>query len=120
MNSLINLEKFRWKKLNIEEPPLLGRHQHVSVSLRKLLIIFGGEKFYDSEKKERECLNDMRIYNTETEEMRKLKGQPADISPRRAAAGTVVGKTFLVHGGINTPGQYLRDLWIFDISSINY
>lgn len=65
------------------------------------MIIFGGEKQFDSETKVRECLNDIRIYNLETEEIKKMKANPQDLCPRRAAAVSVLGRTFLVHGGID-------------------
>lgn len=73
-------------------------------SARRLLIIFGGEKYYDSKTLQRKCLNDIKIFNTDTSEMKVFKDLSDGITPRRAAAGTVVGRNLLVHGGINTNG----------------
>jgi Galactose oxidase, central domain len=68
----------------------------------------------------RECLNDIRIYNADTEETKKIKANPQDLCPRRAAAGTMVGRSFIVHGGIDAQGKYLRDIWSFDLNQYRW
>jgi hypothetical protein len=62
------------------------------------------------------CLSDVRIYNPETQEMKTFRSGPDGVPPRRAHASTIYGKYLIVHGGINTRGNYLNDLYYFDLS----
>ena len=42
------------------------------------------------------------------------------IIPRRHFAYSVVGKDIIVHGGIDSRGKFLNDLWHLDIGNKSY
>ena len=61
----------------------------------------------------------MKIYNTEINEMQTLKF-PANIElGRRGHTSAIIGKHLLIHGGIDSQGVYLNNLYHFDLSNFN-
>ncbi|KAL4500675.1 hypothetical protein ABPG72_003099 [Tetrahymena utriculariae] len=101
-------------KLPAEE----GRYNHMMAMYKKNLIIFGGEKLDGQyEQKQKVYQNDTRIYNTEKNEWKYLRPSGDIIEPRRNSACCVVGRYFIIQGGLNQKGVLLNDLCIFDITN---
>lgn len=105
------LDNFSWKRLefhsDIELEPRLG---HISLPCKQGLMIYGGEKQYNSVLKVRECLNDVRLFNLETKEWKFIKTWGDFIEGRRNHAGVLISKYLVIYGGINNNGHYLNHL----------
>ena len=47
--------------------PEFGRFGHTALMFKRyLMVIFGGEKQFNSQRKVRDCLNDVRVFDTQT------------------------------------------------------
>ncbi len=103
-----------------EQQSNIERYQHTSAVLKNQLIIFGGWKFINEGTREKECLSDIIMFNTDNNEIKKIKNINDSNIARRAATGFIVGKMLIIHGGIDSKGKYLNDLQIFDFSSYIY
>ena len=51
----------------------------------------------------------------ENDEIKLIRPGGELIEGRRGASGVLVGKHFIIFGGINTKGRYLSDLYHYDI-----
>lgn len=51
----------------------------------------------------------------ENDEFKLIRPGGELIEGRRGASGVLVGKHFIIFGGINTKGRYLSDLYHYDI-----
>ncbi|EAR89155.2 kelch motif protein (macronuclear) [Tetrahymena thermophila SB210] len=101
-------------KLPAEE----GRYNHMMAMYKKNLIVFGGEKLdAQYEQKQKVYQNDTRIFNTEKNEWKYLRPSGDIIEPRRNSACCVVGRYFIIQGGLNQKGVFLNDLCILDIAN---
>jgi hypothetical protein len=109
-----------WKKIDSTGDKPCARNNHTAVSYRKMIYVFGGEKLYDEHTHTRECLSDIKAFNTETLEWKTLKTSGDGIEGRRGHACVVVGKNMLIFGGINSKGYYLDSLYHFDMSNLIY
>jgi len=96
-----------------------GRFGHVAERYQNSIVVFGGEKHYNSTLKIRECLSDVRIFIPEKSEWRYIKAHGDFVEPRRNHTGVIVGKHLLIHGGIDTTGLYLNDLMAFNLGKID-
>ena len=65
---------------------------------------------YSKEAKQRECLNDVLIFNPERDEWTEIVPESLPCEPRRYHSSCVVGNQLVVHGGINGRQTYLSDL----------
>jgi hypothetical protein len=93
-----------------------GRNNHSISYFKNQLIIFGGEDPDNSSSKERICINDLRSINLDDQyKVSQIKTNGDFIYPRRNHAHLVLGRHLIIHGGINSKGNYLNDLWIYDI-----
>ena len=97
--------------------PNYGRHGHTACEFKKNIVIFGGEKKFNSAIKIRECLNDTRIFNPETNDWKFLKSLGKIIEPRRNHSAAVNDRLLYVYGGISNHGNYLRDSWSLNLSN---
>ena len=59
----------------------------------------------------------MKIFNTETNETQTIKFPLNFELGRRAHAAAIVGKYLLIHGGIDSKGMYLKNIYLFDLSN---
>jgi len=92
------------------------------------MIIFGGEKLYNTHLKVRECLNDVRMFSAgklckltlkgiDKYEWTSLKTTGVFVAQRRNHVGVAVGKHLVVHGGVDSFGNYLNDLKVLNLSN---
>jgi len=96
--------------------PLFGRHSHTACEYKGSVVIFGGERKYNSILAIRETLNDVYMFNPDKAEWKYLKSIGRPIEHRRGHSATIWDKYMYVYGGINSEGKYLRDLWHFNFS----
>ena len=83
----------------------------------KNIVIFGGEKKFNSAVKLRECLNDTRTFNPETNEWRFVKSLGKILEPRRNHSAAVNNRILYVYGGISGNGILLKDIWMLNFSN---
>ncbi|KAL4468807.1 hypothetical protein ABPG74_005310 [Tetrahymena malaccensis] len=113
-----DIQSNQWSPID-KLPAEEGRYNHMMAMYKKNLIIFGGEKLDGQyEQKQKVYQNDTRIYNTEKNEWKYLRPTGDIIEPRRNSACCVVGRYFIIQGGLNQKGAFLNDLCILDISNL--
>lgn len=70
---------------------------------------------FNSHLKIRDCLNDVRYFNVETNEWKFLKTW-GDFSESRSHHGAVlISKLLIIYGGVNNNGRLLKDLMYLNI-----
>jgi len=99
---------------------MFGRHGHSACEYKRTLIIFGGEHEFNPTLNFRECLNDVRMFTPENNEWKYLKSQSNPIDPRRYHSAAIHGRNMYVYGGISNEGEYLKDVWTFDLSKNDF
>jgi len=118
---VLDTSTYTWSKLEAKgDVPTFGRFGHSGERYQNGIVIFGGEKNYNSILKIRECLNDVRMFIPEQCEWKYLKGHGDLVEPRRNHAAVIVGKHMLIHGGIDNKGMYLNDLMIFNLNTYKW
>ena len=70
---------------------------------------------YSREAKQRECLNDVAIYNPVEDELTEIVPDGSPFEPRRYHSACMVGSQLLIYGGINGQQTYLSDLLALNI-----
>jgi len=117
----LHLNNFTWTKDAPQgDVPMFGRYGHTADAFYNSIVIFGGEKSYNSLLNIRECLNDVRLYTPERQEWKYMHCHGAFVEPRRYHAGIVVGKHMIIHGGIEASGEYLSDLKILNLVTFKW
>ena len=115
--SVFDTKRRQWSALSY--PPdhkPSGRCNHTMSAFRRLLVLFGGEDLQVNTQRDRICYNDVRyVHLDEGFRVQSVKTSGEYVIARRNHVAAVVGRHLLVHGGINSRGQYLRDLWVYDI-----
>ncbi|CAD8175850.1 unnamed protein product [Paramecium octaurelia] len=108
----LNTQSWVWKDIGtgVGDVPLEGRFGHTATLYKQQLIIYGGEKKYNSAMKMRECYGDVRIFTPSDKTWIQLKPYGDVVEGRRNHCAEVVGKYFIVYGGINSYGKVLTDV----------
>ena len=96
--------------------PQSGRHSHTACEFKGSLIIFGGELGFSKLLRLRECTNDLYVLDARKKEWRCVKPLEGRIDARRNHAAAIHNKLMYVYGGIDMDGQYLNDVWTFNLS----
>ena len=94
--------------------PDFGRFGHTCLQFKRYkLVIFGGEKQFNVQRKTRDCLNDVRVFDTKnkTWDSWKTTSTSFPIEFRRNHSACICGKHMFVYGGIDSSGKYLNDFW---------
>ena len=96
--------------------PPHGRHGHTACEYKKQVVIFGGEQRWNPTLGYRECLNDVRYFDPAKAQWKLIKSMGKVIAPRRNHAAAANDKIMIVYGGIGSEGNYLKDVWSFNLS----
>lgn len=96
------------------------RCAHTAVPYKKTLIVFGGASSFNTQLKIRECYNDLFTFSTETKEWRLIKQSGAFVQARRNHVAVIFGRYMLIHGGINTYGEYLNDIKVLNLTNMKW
>ena len=59
-------------------------------------------------------------WSTETEEWRKIKHTGEAVEGRRNHIAVIVGRYMIIHGGMNTEGEYLNDIKILNMTTMKW
>ncbi|EGR31278.1 kelch motif family protein, putative, partial [Ichthyophthirius multifiliis] len=111
---------FQWKRLKRHD--LINfqnqRFGHSINSYGKNLIIFGGETISINKSFiSKQLLSDVFVYNLENQNWKAMLCTGGFIQPRRNHTAALIGRSLIIHGGINNREQVLKDLWILDIGN---
>ena len=106
---------FKWK-LDSAGDSSKKRYGHAATTYDDQLVIMGGAKMYNREAKQRECLNDVLIYNPIREEYTEIIPEGIPCEPRRYHSACMIGSQLLIYGGINGKQAFLSDLMALNIS----
>ena len=96
---------------------MTGRRGHTACAYEKGIIIFGGQHRFNPVLNFRECLNDVRLYLTDTQEWKLLNCSGKAIETRRNHTATIHKNKMYVYGGVTIEGKSLKDVWILDLSN---
>ncbi len=120
-----------WNKINPKSDSFVEpRYGHTAKNFKGGMIIFGGASKYNDMIKMRCCMNDLRLYKPgiyiyiyiytymyiEIKEWKYLKTTGDVIESRRNHACEILGRSLIIHGGLNDHGRYLNDLWELNLS----
>ena len=107
-----------------------GRYGHIMFKYKQELIIFGGECNFNHTIKQRECLSDMRIFDTVTKQFNKARCSGEIPEPTSNCAYFLIDKyvgifyllSYLlgIFGGINSKSMYLNSIFIMDLSNFKW
>ena len=111
MNGILNPPQFKWCKVEHPTGPTpKPRHGHRAVSIKDLMIVFGGGN--------EGIVDELHVLNTSTNQwfMPEVKG---DVPPGCAAYGFACdGTRLLVFGGMIEYGRYSND--VYELQSANW
>ena len=108
----------KWEKL--ESRGFQPRFGHSTIEFEKNLIVFGGGTEYNHVHKFRECINGIFKYHSTISEWRPLENKGVHIDARKFHAGCVIGKQFVVHGGLSSKNKMLEELLIYDFTKMGW
>lgn len=117
---VLDAGKWSWTKIEPKGEVPEGRLGHSACYYQKGIIIFGGEKKYNSNLRMRECLNDVYSFSIEKSSWSKLNCFGDTMEPRRNHISAVVGKHMLVYGGVNSHGELLSDLKALSFANMKW
>ncbi|CAD8055403.1 unnamed protein product [Paramecium sonneborni] len=115
--AVVDKKIYKWQQIKLEDQQQSGfRSNHSAAIYKNFMIIFGGDVHQISNNKRisSEITCDIKIINLITNELKVLK-QTGIIPPRKSHIAEVIGRSMIVHGGIDIKGQYLRDIIAFDL-----
>ncbi|CAD8132067.1 unnamed protein product [Paramecium octaurelia] len=113
----IDKKIYKWQQVKLDDQQQNGfRSNHSAALYKNFMIIFGGEVHQIPSNKRifSEITCDIKIINLISNELKVLK-QTGIIPPRKSHIAEVIGRSMIVHGGIDLKGQYLRDIIAFDL-----
>lgn len=84
------------------------------------MIIVGGEQHTGEKANSVDCLSDIRQYFFEKNEWKRVKCGGDYLEPRKKHAGVVLGKSLLVHGGVNSFEKYLKDWMLLSLETFSW
>ena len=98
--------------------PIFTRYAHSSAIYKNKIVFFGGEEESDLYK-DKYLLDDVNIFNPETNEWKYVRPNVSAtndyVIARRSHVSCIIGHSMLVHGGIDCDGRHLSDMNIFDL-----
>ena len=109
---------YKWTMQSLGDPHR-KRYGHAACSWEDQLLIIGGAKMYSKEAKQRECLNDVCMFNPATEEWIEVIPEGPPCEPRRYHSACMIGSQLLIYGGINGQNTYLSDLLAINIGKMH-
>ena len=101
--NILSMKDEKWEWIEQDEEGRLGHNMEV---YKDKIIIFGGEKTFNQTIKQRECYNDIRLYDDRTNRLTKLRCCGELPEPIWNAGSCIFDKYLLIHGGINNKGNY--------------
>ncbi|KAL4481097.1 hypothetical protein ABPG72_015052 [Tetrahymena utriculariae] len=110
-NTMCYLDFQTWKWINMDQAAQLqeGRYGHTGHQYKKDLLVFGGEKKYNSHLKMRQCFNDIQIYEFSKNSWNQIRTFGDIIENRRNHASVIITKFLFIFGGINSYNKHLYD-----------
>lgn len=117
-------KKYVWKQIdplndNIALIPQ-ARFGHTLNYLKNDLIIFGGAGLYNRLSKSRECFNTFYSFHLESRKWEEIKCGGVALEPRRNHVSCIIGRNFIINGGIDEHGNYLLDTMATSLQETNY
>ncbi|OMJ76096.1 hypothetical protein SteCoe_24599 [Stentor coeruleus] len=110
----------RWEKIQtigVESEPRFG---HSTVEYKQKIYLFGGGTDFNAVHKLRECLNGVKVLNTENFEISNLKCSGSYITTRKQHCCAIVGKHMFIHGGMNQKNNLLDDASILNLEKSHW
>ena len=112
------VDSWKWKKIEYRsDSDFEGRFGHVCLPYKNGLVLYGGEKHYNKVLRVRECFNDVRYFNLETNELKFIKTWGDFVEGRRNHTGVIISKIMLIYGGINNNGKLLNDVTYLNLET---
>ena len=103
--------------------PIFTRYAHSSAIYKNKIVFFGGEEESDLYK-DKYLLDDVNIFNTETNEWKYIRPNVSAtndyVIARRSHVSCIIGHSMLIHGGIDCDGRHLSDMNIFDLKHLRW
>ena len=112
--------KWTWTKVEPKGDLPEGRLGHSACYYQNRVIIFGGEKKYNTHLRLRECLNDVYSFSTDSQTWSRMRCFGDLMEPRRNHTAAIVGDHMLVYGGITTYGEFLSDLKALSFATMKW
>ncbi|CDW78242.1 kelch motif family protein [Stylonychia lemnae] len=104
----------QWLKSDYEsQEKLEGRLQHTAVAFKDKILIFGGCYMYNKKRQQRDCINQVVIYDPQEKTMSVLKTSGISIQPRRR-------KNMIVYGGYLDNGSITDELLSLDLDDFTW
>lgn len=98
----------------------ISRFGHTAHVFRKVIVVFGGEKLYNSHMKMRECFSEIRVYNPFEHSWKYPRVFGDIVDGRRNHCAAVLGRFLFIFGGINSYGKYLKDVCSLNLETYKW
>ena len=120
----VNILDFRtWKwmpvKFDLKEYVPEPRYGHIAVSYKTYVVIHGGYRRFLASLKARDAYGDVAYFNTDTLKWDKPVCQGITTF-RRHHTAAVVGKTMIIHGGLDEKSQLLSSVFSFNLQKYEW
>lgn len=113
----IQAEKFT--EISVKYDTNILRFNHSAIVYRKKIYIFGGER-YNNINQSRFTLQDIKCFDSENYNWSIVVTCGEVIAHRRSHACCLIGKTMIVHGGIDNIEATFADLWILNLDQFKW
>ncbi len=84
------------------------------------VIVYGGEKLFNSSLKMRECLSDLRLYNLDKNEWKLPRCYGDLIESRRNHGSCIISKFLFIIGGVGSTGKVLNDIGMLNLETLKW
>lgn len=118
--AVYDIQKEKWKYPKVTgETSGLERVGHCAEIVKNLMIVFGGEKYFELPNKliQRACTDEVMVYYPHLKQWNRVhtaSNTKGAIEPRKYHASCVYNRLLMVYGGILDSGAYMNDFWGFD------
>lgn len=110
----------RWVKTQPQGLPAESRMGHSLLQYQASLVTFGGVTAYNRGSQHRECLNSVKILQTEGLQWTHVEPSGVLVSMRRYHCAAMVGKHMLVQGGLSDKNSFLSDAAVLNMRSMKW
>ena len=114
---MLNPRWVRTQPQGVHPEPRMG---HSLAEHRGNIVTFGGVTAYNRGSQHRECLNSVKILDTEKLYWRQIDTSGVLVSMRRYHIAVVVGKHMLLHGGLNEKNAFMSDAAVLSLNKMKW
>ena len=120
----------QWSKCEYTtQEKIEGRYLHSALEYKGSVVLFGGCTMFNKKRMQRECINQVLVFNPNKKTLGIVKSSGISVSPRRSHSAAIfskapvwhrLGKFMVVYGGYLENGSITDELLSFNLDNLSW